>query len=1111
MPSRAAAPAAHPGNAAESVPADRGGWVPALVIVVAGLAVQLAIAPFGNFRFDTSTMAGWADRLTGLPLDHFYATKRLADHLPGDLWVLWGIAEINRLVGSGNTRGATFVFLLKLVPIAADAGIAVMLFLIGRRLRGRRAGLRAAALFAFNPAPIFIATVWGQWDAVSAFVVVTALWFQIDGVPELSLPVLAYATLIKPQFVVLGPLFLIAALDDRPHDAELRADRRPADVRNSLRRVAVGLVAAGMVAFAACRPFDVGLPLLPARWSLIGRVRYAVDLYQKTTIAALNLWALVGPGNVGTRHVPLDVRAHLLGLSDHAWGEALTALVYFVVLAVFARRRDAITLVWAVLTTSFALYVLPTRVHERYLFPAIVLGALAAGLAPRLRAPYVVLSAVYLANVAWVYNRSYGILLLNWWQPGRYFVLVGAGIVCVLFVATLIGALPVMTEPPTEPLVDIPSRLGRVGVRWDGLVATGNAGLGRIRDGAKPIGVVLVVSVAAFLECFRLSREGFGNVYYAAAVKSMMANWHNFVFAAFDPGGYLAIDKPPVDLWLQVASAELLGFRGVSLMLPQAIAGIVSVALLYRLVADPWGDWAGLAAALVLALTPISVVTSRNNTMDGVLVLILLVAAWMVSRATETGRLGPLLVAAGLVGLGFNVKMAEALLVVPAFVLLYLVAAPRSLGARLGHLSLAAAMLLAVSFAWVIAVDQVPAAQRPYVASTVNNTEWELAIGHNGLDRLLPGRSIAIVGRQGGVPTAGIGGRGPLRLLNAQVGGQIGWLLPLAVLGPFALLATRSRRLQVGRWGVRLDRRGQALLLWGGWTLTQVVFFSVANYFHRYYTVTLAPGLAALAGIGVVTSWQAFHRRDRWWGWLPGVLLVTAVAQIHILSTAPVWRWRLAPGLVGLVGLAGVALWALRRNPEEGRRFAGIATAGALVGLLVAPAIWSALPVLHGQADESFPVAGPGIAATPPRVDPRLLAYLETNRHGESYLVATTRATDAAPIILASGQPVMSLGGYSGYDQTTSLKQIATLVAEGKLRFFLFPSSTNRSFAASVNSWLTKRCVLVPADLWQTAKQRASASHRLFDCGELASGHGKPVPTNDKPNGSAGGQAAGAG
>src|SRR5919202_844548 len=201
----------------------------------------------------------------------------------------------------------------------------------------------------------------------------------------------------------------------------------------------------------------------------------------------------------------------------------------------------------------------------------------------------------------------------------------------------------------------------------------------RVRSLAKVPGHLLaltaVLVLSAFLNLFRLTNEGYGNAYYAAAVKDMLTSWHNFFFVSFD-AGFVTVDKPPLGLWVQAASAELFGFHGWSLLLPQALTGVLSVALLYRLVSRAFGPVAGLVAALVLAVTPVATAVERTNNSDGLLVLTVLITAWMVIRAVETGRLGWLLAGAIVVGLGFNIKMLEAFLVLPAFYLLYLVSAP---------------------------------------------------------------------------------------------------------------------------------------------------------------------------------------------------------------------------------------------------------------------------------------------------------------------------------------------------------------------------------------------------------------------------------------------------
>src|SRR5579863_8823597 len=250
------------------------------------------------------------------------------------------------------------------------------------------------------------------------------------------------------------------------------------------------------------------------------------------------------------------------------------------------------------------------------------------------------------------------------------------------------------------------------------------------------LGGIALISI--FMNFYQLGANGFGT-YYPPAVRSMMDNWHNFFFASYDPGGFVTVDKPPVGFWFQVLSAKIFGFNAVSILLPQALAGVLSVLLLYYLVRRHFGVVAGLLAALALAITPISVVTNRDVTIDSTLALFLLTGAWAVIRAAETGKLRWLLLSAVLVGIGFNIKMLEAYLVVPAYGLLYLLAAPTSIRRRIGHLALAGLVLLVVSFSWIAAVDLTPASQRPYVDSTQDNSELSLALGYNGIERLIGG------------------------------------------------------------------------------------------------------------------------------------------------------------------------------------------------------------------------------------------------------------------------------------------------------------------------------------------------------------------------------------
>jgi 4-amino-4-deoxy-L-arabinose transferase-like glycosyltransferase len=660
------------------------------------------------------------------------------------------------------------------------------------------------------------------------------------------------------------------------------------------------------------------------------------------------------------------------------------------------------------------------------------------------------------------------------------------------------------------------------------------------------VGIGAVLVLAGVLNFYGLSREGYANTYYAAAVRSMLANWHNFFFNSFDPGGFVTIDKPPLGFWLQVVSAKIFGFNGVALMLPQAITGVLSVALLYYLVRRVFGGAAGLLAALALAVTPISVVASRNNIIDGTLVFTVLLGAWAVTRAVETGKLRWLLLCAFFVGLGFNIKMLEAFLVVPAFGLMYFLGARIGWGRRIAYLIVAGVALLVISFSWVTAVDLTPASQRPFVDSTTTNSELDLAVGYNGLQRLT-GRAAPGGGTRGGPTTGAAGGftagetgaEGPLRLLNTQLGGQIGWLLPLAVIGFFAA-ALGSRR----RWP--LDDRQLSLVMWGMWLLTMGIFFSVAGFFHTYYLVMMAPAIAALSGIGLVSLWTAY-RSSRWGWWLlPTSLLAVAAVQAHLLTDYSSWARWLTPLIVGLCALGAIALVIAHFRPHLGVRLAIPALLLGVAGLLSAPTVWAENSVAN-SASGLIPRAGPsGSAGTPgvgvfrrgrggptfgtggfqppkgvafprggrgfggPRgfgggdtVNTGLLSYLEKHQGNTKFLVATTNAGTAESYILSTGKPVMAMGGFLGNDPILTAAKVATMVKNGTVRYFLLPSASDSGGAPAqlpkalrtrlgtgggglgagrfganngVTQWVQKNCTVVRASQYSSTTSRAGAT-----------------------------------
>src|SRR5436190_2010231 len=439
------------------------------------------------------------------------------------------------------------------------------------------------------------------------------------------------------------------------------------------------------------------------------------------------------------------------------------------------------------------------------------------------------------------------------------------------------------------------------------------------------LGPAFPVAVSAVLNLWNLAQNGYSNLYYSVAVQSMMQSFHNIFFASYDAGGFITVDKPPVALWIQTISAKIFGFSSLSLLAPEALAGVGSVALLYFLVRRVFGTFAGFVAALALALTPISVAVERTNNTDSFLMLTLLLAAWALIFASEKGRLALLMLALGLVGVGFNIKMLAAFVVLPAFYLFYLVAAAVPWQKRFLHLALGSVVLFAVALSWPLAVDLTPADQRPWVGGSQHNSVLDLALNYNGLGRVTgnegagggfnaqrPPNGFQIPrgifpnfgggrgggngrggfgvpvgpGPQGGPGGAGMfgaGSPGDTRLFTGMMAGQWSWLFPLALFGVVVTVGNAGRRFFMAR-------RGRGVLLWAGWLVCYGLVFSFASgIFHPYYLVILAPAAAALVGIGAGSLWEAYLRGG-WAAWLlPVALMATAFWENHILSGYPEW------------------------------------------------------------------------------------------------------------------------------------------------------------------------------------------------------------------------------
>jgi 4-amino-4-deoxy-L-arabinose transferase-like glycosyltransferase len=459
--------------------------------------------------------------------------------------------------------------------------------------------------------------------------------------------------------------------------------------------------------------------------------------------------------------------------------------------------------------------------------------------------------------------------------------------------------------------------------------------------------LLLLMGIAAALNLWALSRNGWANEYYSAAVRSMSSSWHDFLYASLDKSGVMTVDKPPLALWVQALSVRLFGYHQLSVLVPQALMGVASVVLLYDLVRRHFGRIGGFVAGLALAVTPMTVAISRHNNPDALLVLCSVAAVWCALRGLENGRTRWLALAGVCVGLGFETKMGVALVVVPGIVAAWLWLAPAARGRlhALRQLLAGGAAMVLVGGAWPALVELTPAADRPWVSGTSDNKVLSLIFGYNGLGR--------VDGQAGGPRGAGGGAMfgsspGPLRLLNGALGGQAGWLLGFAVVAALGLLVASRLR--------RSDARTGWLLTIGGAFLATAVLFSAANgIFHPYYVSLLAPFTAALVGAGAA---QLIGGRLNARVFGPLAIVAGVAVELAIrddYSGQLPWL----PAVLSVVGaLAIIALLAF-----SSRRARLIATAAAVGALLLAPSVW-AIDTLGHAASGTFPAGGPASAAS---------------------------------------------------------------------------------------------------------------------------------------------------
>lgn len=538
------------------------------------------------------------------------------------------------------------------------------------------------------------------------------------------------------------------------------------------------------------------------------------------------------------------------------------------------------------------------------------------------------------------------------------------------------------------------------------------------------LGGVLVA--AAVLYSWELDRQGWANSYYAAAAQAGASGWKAFLFGSVDPGNALATDKPPLSSWVMSASVAMFGLSSWSLLLPQVVMSVASVLVLHRTVRRQAGPVAALVAAVALATTPVFVVLARYDDPDTLLTLLSLLAAYATVRVGERSRRWAVL-AGACVGAAFSTKFLAGLLVAPALVIGF---ATLPGGLRRARIAAAAIAATITGTWWVLLVWLTPSSERPYIDGSRANSVLDVALGRDGLSRMTgPTHPSAPVLNN---PVAGL--PGPWRLLGPQFAGQVGWLLPLAVLAAVAgLLLTR---------GTRQPRR-TAYLVWAAWLATTAAIFSFMNGpVHPYYSVVMAPAIAALSGMGAAEVWS----RRRAPGALTSLVTLTALAltcgwSLVLLQRPPqvgatVW----VSGLVATAGVVALVTVPLARGRAGARALAAVA---AFLVVFAGPLAFAA--ATDGvTVTGANPVAGPGPSGSAGVIDPVLVQFLRTHHGGQTWAAAVPTATAASRLQLDSGQPVLPLGGFLGSVPSPTLLQVQEWAAAGRLRYVVLAGPYRR-------------------------------------------------------------------
>jgi 4-amino-4-deoxy-L-arabinose transferase-like glycosyltransferase len=590
--------------------------------------------------------------------------------------------------------------------------------------------------------------------------------------------------------------------------------------------------------------------------------------------------------------------------------------------------------------------------------------------------------------------------------------------------------------------------------------------------------LLALLATTAVLYLWGLGSSGWANNYYAAAAQAGTQDWKAWLFGSLDAGNAITVDKPPAALWVMGLFGRLFGFNAFTMLLPEALMGVAAVALLYAAVRRTSGPAAGLIAGAVVALTPVAALMFRFDNPDALLVLLLVAAAYCMVRATETASTRWIALAGCVLGFAFLTKMLQAFLVVPGLALAFLVAAPIGMWKRIGKLLVGAATMI-LSAGWYIALVELwPADSRPYIGGSTDNSLLQLALGYNGIDRIAGGDG-GPGGRPGGGGPGGanlfFGGQAGIgRLFGQSMGVEASWLLPAALIG-----------LAAGIWFTRRTARTGSvragLLLWGGWLLvTGAVFSFMDGTVHPYYTVALAPAIAALVGISVAELWRGREFLA------PRIVLAimaagTGVWAFILLDRTPDWlpalRWIVLAGSVVVAAILAVGAHRL------GRGVVVIIAAAAIFGL-AAPTAFSIYNVTHEHTgpgtmsgpsrDAGFGFGGPGGPGGrgPGRDEADNAALTQLIEGADSrWAAASIGSMGVSGLELKTGASLMAIGGFTGSDNSPTLAQFQAYVADHEVRYFIGsdrggPGHRKTGTAQEITAWVQQN--FTPIDVGGT-------------------------------------------